>query len=205
MDEKEEDWLEHLNVARSRGKAPPKKKRTAAGEYGLSHGGIPLTFLQNRRSFLRSGNHKGHRRVRHCPCNKRCVYQLYYRARNHASKLHTCAFGKDWIGLGFLTNCCYDDSRSIDEFACSHPSIIPVFHVPQKPSSSSRFGSDVPIGDNTTCYINPGFDRCFRPGSPVVRWISPVVCEQLTLLLPSLNRDAFRNAYRRLPFPCGFF
>ncbi|KAJ4302771.1 hypothetical protein N0V90_001662 [Kalmusia sp. IMI 367209] len=30
IDEKEEDWLEHLNVARSRGKAPPKKKRTAA-------------------------------------------------------------------------------------------------------------------------------------------------------------------------------
>ncbi|KAF1974540.1 hypothetical protein BU23DRAFT_531518 [Bimuria novae-zelandiae CBS 107.79] len=30
MDEDEEDWLEHLNVARSRGKAPPKKKRTAA-------------------------------------------------------------------------------------------------------------------------------------------------------------------------------
>ncbi|KAJ4353931.1 uncharacterized protein N0V89_005662 [Didymosphaeria variabile] len=30
LDEQEEDWLEHLNVARSRGKAPPKKKRTAA-------------------------------------------------------------------------------------------------------------------------------------------------------------------------------
>ncbi|KAH8724785.1 mitochondrial ribosomal subunit S27-domain-containing protein [Phaeosphaeriaceae sp. PMI808] len=30
LDEEEEDWLEHLNVARSRGKGTPKKKRTAA-------------------------------------------------------------------------------------------------------------------------------------------------------------------------------
>ncbi|KAF2253946.1 hypothetical protein BU26DRAFT_561208 [Trematosphaeria pertusa] len=30
IDEEEEDWIEHLNMARSRGKAPPKKKRTAA-------------------------------------------------------------------------------------------------------------------------------------------------------------------------------
>ncbi|KAA8625848.1 mitochondrial 37S ribosomal protein RSM27 [Pyrenophora tritici-repentis] len=30
LDEEEEDWLEHLNVAKSRGKSPPKKKRTAA-------------------------------------------------------------------------------------------------------------------------------------------------------------------------------
>ncbi|PVI07676.1 hypothetical protein DM02DRAFT_608760 [Periconia macrospinosa] len=30
IDEKEEDWVEHLNVARSRGKENPKKKRTAA-------------------------------------------------------------------------------------------------------------------------------------------------------------------------------
>ncbi|KAF1915571.1 mitochondrial ribosomal subunit S27-domain-containing protein [Ampelomyces quisqualis] len=30
LDEDEEDWLEHLQVARSRGKATPKKKRTAA-------------------------------------------------------------------------------------------------------------------------------------------------------------------------------
>ncbi|PSN71608.1 hypothetical protein BS50DRAFT_570936 [Corynespora cassiicola Philippines] len=30
LDDKEEDWLEHQQVARSRGKAPPKKKRTAA-------------------------------------------------------------------------------------------------------------------------------------------------------------------------------
>ncbi|OAL51199.1 mitochondrial ribosomal protein-like protein of the small subunit [Pyrenochaeta sp. DS3sAY3a] len=30
IDEEEEDWLEHLNVAKSRGKGAPKKKRTAA-------------------------------------------------------------------------------------------------------------------------------------------------------------------------------
>ncbi|CBY00929.1 hypothetical protein IAQ61_011833 [Plenodomus lingam] len=30
IDEDEEDWLEHLNVAKSRGKGAPKKKRTAA-------------------------------------------------------------------------------------------------------------------------------------------------------------------------------
>ncbi|KAG9196125.1 hypothetical protein G6011_01246 [Alternaria panax] len=30
IDEEEEDWLEHLNVAKSRGKSAPKKKRTAA-------------------------------------------------------------------------------------------------------------------------------------------------------------------------------
>ncbi|KAF1948702.1 hypothetical protein CC80DRAFT_458727 [Byssothecium circinans] len=30
IDEKEEDWVEHLNVARSRGKENPKKKKTAA-------------------------------------------------------------------------------------------------------------------------------------------------------------------------------
>jgi small subunit ribosomal protein S33 len=31
LDDKEEDWLEHLGVAKSRGKSPPKKKRTAEG------------------------------------------------------------------------------------------------------------------------------------------------------------------------------
>ncbi|KAF2637684.1 hypothetical protein P280DRAFT_471871 [Massarina eburnea CBS 473.64] len=30
LDEKEEDWVEHLNVAKSRGKENPKKKKTAA-------------------------------------------------------------------------------------------------------------------------------------------------------------------------------
>jgi hypothetical protein len=33
MDEKEEDWLEHLTIARSRGKENPKKKKTAAGKH----------------------------------------------------------------------------------------------------------------------------------------------------------------------------
>ncbi|KAF2181858.1 cora-domain-containing protein [Zopfia rhizophila CBS 207.26] len=33
-DDKEQDWLEHMQIARSRGKAPPKKKRTAAGKWG---------------------------------------------------------------------------------------------------------------------------------------------------------------------------
>ena len=58
LDDKEEDWLEHLNVARSRGKAPPKKKRTAAGELfwiiGLLWGRV-LTEMQNRRSSRRRG------------------------------------------------------------------------------------------------------------------------------------------------------
>lgn len=31
MDEKKEDWAEHLTIARSRGKPNPKKKKTAAG------------------------------------------------------------------------------------------------------------------------------------------------------------------------------
>jgi hypothetical protein len=62
MDEDEEDWLEHLNVARSRGKAPPKKKRTAAGEWGNSReeGALGmlrtmLTVTQSRRSSIRGG------------------------------------------------------------------------------------------------------------------------------------------------------
>jgi hypothetical protein len=38
IDEEEEDWVEHLNVARSRGKSTPKKKRTAAGR------SRPITF-----------------------------------------------------------------------------------------------------------------------------------------------------------------
>ncbi|OCK89629.1 uncharacterized protein K441DRAFT_667242 [Cenococcum geophilum 1.58] len=29
-DDAEDDWLEHLQIAKSRGKGPPKKKRTAA-------------------------------------------------------------------------------------------------------------------------------------------------------------------------------
>ena len=38
IDDAEEDWIEHLNVARSRGKVTPKKKRTAAGEILKSRG-----------------------------------------------------------------------------------------------------------------------------------------------------------------------
>lgn len=38
LDDAEEDWLEHLNVARSRGKAVPKKKRTAAGTFAGCRG-----------------------------------------------------------------------------------------------------------------------------------------------------------------------
>ena len=37
LDDDEEDWLEHLNVARSRGKSVPKKKRTAAGKSLSGH------------------------------------------------------------------------------------------------------------------------------------------------------------------------
>lgn len=44
IDEEEEDWLEHLNVAKSRGKGAPKKKRTAAGKWGEETiTGRPLT------------------------------------------------------------------------------------------------------------------------------------------------------------------
>jgi small subunit ribosomal protein S33 len=39
LDDKEEDWLEHLGVAKSRGKSPPKKKRTAEGELMLARRG----------------------------------------------------------------------------------------------------------------------------------------------------------------------
>ena len=31
--DKEEDWLEHQQIAKSRGKGNPKKKRTAAGKW----------------------------------------------------------------------------------------------------------------------------------------------------------------------------
>jgi len=38
IDDEEEDWLEHLNVAKSRGKGAPKKKRTAAGKISWGRG-----------------------------------------------------------------------------------------------------------------------------------------------------------------------
>lgn len=55
LDDDEEDWLEHLNVARSRGKVVPKKKRTAAGQFpgiveALKAG---ADHVQNRRSSTR--------------------------------------------------------------------------------------------------------------------------------------------------------
>jgi small subunit ribosomal protein S33 len=51
MDEKEEDWLEHLGVAKSRGKSPPKKKRTAEGGFmfhlmGHGHGDADTGRIQ---------------------------------------------------------------------------------------------------------------------------------------------------------------
>jgi small subunit ribosomal protein S33 len=53
MDEKEEDWLEHLGVAKSRGKSPPKKKRTAEGGFmfhlmGHGYGDADTGRIQER-------------------------------------------------------------------------------------------------------------------------------------------------------------
>ena len=55
LDEEEEDWLEHLNVARSRGKSVPKKKRTAAGKSlpGYTDSQPGADHMQNRRSSTR--------------------------------------------------------------------------------------------------------------------------------------------------------
>lgn len=55
LDDDEEDWLEHLNVARSRGKSVPKKKRTAAGKSlsGYSDSKSGADYMQNRRSSTR--------------------------------------------------------------------------------------------------------------------------------------------------------
>ena len=55
LDDDEEDWLEHLNVARSRGKSVPKKKRTAAGKSlsGHSDSKSGADYMQNRRSSIR--------------------------------------------------------------------------------------------------------------------------------------------------------
>lgn len=55
LDDKEEDWLEHLNVARSRGKATPKKKRTAAGRFirGSRGSNLGADISQNQRSSTR--------------------------------------------------------------------------------------------------------------------------------------------------------
>ena len=55
LDDEEEDWLEHLNVARSRGKATPKKKRTAAGRFMEEYRNSDRVVdnLQSRRSSTR--------------------------------------------------------------------------------------------------------------------------------------------------------
>jgi hypothetical protein len=55
LDDDEEDWLEHLNVARSRGKSVPKKKRTAAGKSSpcCSHSSSAANHIQSRRSSTR--------------------------------------------------------------------------------------------------------------------------------------------------------
>jgi hypothetical protein len=68
--EHEEDRLEHLQIAKSRGKGAPKKKRTAAGEIGIfaqlataaatvvAEGSVILTHLTQRArsSTARRGN-----------------------------------------------------------------------------------------------------------------------------------------------------
>lgn len=61
LDDDEEDWLEHLNVARSRGKTTPKKKRTAAGQSCRNFRAPELStdYPQNRRSSTR-GSKRGH-------------------------------------------------------------------------------------------------------------------------------------------------
>jgi small subunit ribosomal protein S33 len=77
-DDAEEDWLEHLNVARSRGKAVPKKKRTAAGAFAGFSGepGAIADNLQSRRSTTRGSKRTPATRY---PLRD-AVYQLYKRA-----------------------------------------------------------------------------------------------------------------------------
>jgi hypothetical protein len=61
MDEQEEDWLEHLNVMKSRGKGAPKKKRTAAGKIYpdlVDIAGRFTDFLQNRRNSTRGDDER---------------------------------------------------------------------------------------------------------------------------------------------------
>lgn len=47
IDDDEEDWLEHLQVGRSRGKGAPKKKRTAAGTLTCIRGRV-IMLIKNR-------------------------------------------------------------------------------------------------------------------------------------------------------------
>lgn len=80
LDEDEEDWLEHLNVARSRGKAVPKKKRTAAGMFCGERRWLELDadIPQNRRSSTR-GSRRPHHEI---SVTKDTVHLLYERAWN---------------------------------------------------------------------------------------------------------------------------
>lgn len=79
LDDEEEDWLEHLNVARSRGKATPKKKRTAAGTFMQKHrkpDGI-VDNLQSRRSSTR-GSKRTH--ATRYSARRDTVHLLYQKA-----------------------------------------------------------------------------------------------------------------------------
>lgn len=78
LDEEEEDWLEHLNVARSRGKSVPKKKRTAAGMFVEKHRtSVPgADMMQNRRSSTRGSRRRTPRDIP----TEDTVYLLYKRA-----------------------------------------------------------------------------------------------------------------------------
>jgi hypothetical protein len=48
IDEEEDDWIEHMNIARSRGKVVPKKKRTAAGELSSGNWGTETRLMLDR-------------------------------------------------------------------------------------------------------------------------------------------------------------
>lgn len=80
LDDKEEDWLEHLNVARSRGKTTPKKKRTAAGTSGAGRKWLELSadISQNRRNSTR-GSRRSHHEI---SVTKDTVHILYKGAWN---------------------------------------------------------------------------------------------------------------------------
>jgi hypothetical protein len=67
LDDDEEDWLEHLNVARSRGKSVPKKKRTAAGKSlsGYLDSKSGADYMQNRRSSTR-GDERTYDKIPSC-------------------------------------------------------------------------------------------------------------------------------------------
>lgn len=81
IDEAEEDWLEHLNVAKSRGKGAPKKKRTAAGRHPLIRlASIVADPLQNPRNSTR-----GSRRIDGLPLRSKCTIQRRMQSSHFAS------------------------------------------------------------------------------------------------------------------------